>query len=118
MIDHYFIYDDAGNPIATDHISMARWLTNKRRRVARDQIGTLTVSTVFLGLNHKWEAGPPILWETMVFGLPDDTDEIQLRYSSRADAIAGHMRTCAEMRAATKWYKRWLVRFLHPMGPV
>jgi hypothetical protein len=102
MVDYYFIYDDAGTPIATDHISMARWLTNKRRRVAGDQIGTLSVSTVFLGINHQWGAGPPILWETMVFGLPSDVDEIQLRYSSRADALEGHKRACDEIRMAIR----------------
>lgn len=99
MIDHCFIYDDVGTPIATDATSMALWLTNERRRVAVDQIGTLTVSTVFLGINHQWESGPPILWETMVFGLPGDIDEIQLRYSSRADALEGHKRTCDEIRS-------------------
>lgn len=31
------------------------------------------VSTIFLGLDHGWEeGGPPVLWETMVFGGPLD----------------------------------------------
>jgi hypothetical protein len=26
------------------------------------------VSTVFLGLDHSWNVGPPVLFETMIFG--------------------------------------------------
>jgi hypothetical protein len=36
--------------------------------VSRESIGEVVVSTVFLGLNHRWGEGSPILWETMVFG--------------------------------------------------
>ena len=59
-----------------------------------DEIGGVKVSTVFLGLDHRFsdslEDGPPVLWETMIFG--GAHDEHQERYTSRADAIAGHAR--------------------------
>jgi hypothetical protein len=45
------------------------------------------VSTVFLVFDHGFE-GPPVLWETMVFGGPDDG--WQQRYRSRAAARTGH----------------------------
>ncbi len=114
MDEHYYIYDDAGQPVATDVTTMARWLTDERRRLVFDKVGKMEVSTVFLGINHQWNEGPPVLWETMVFGLRDDMDEIQLRYTSQADAIKGHKRTCDEMRAVldgrslTRAYKRLL----------
>ena len=42
------------------------------RKVAETEIDKLRVSTVFLGLNHNFGEGPPILWETMVFGPVQD----------------------------------------------
>jgi hypothetical protein len=59
------------------------------------------VSTVFLGLNHNWCDGPPLLWETMVFGLGDD-DESQWRFSSRDVAIAKHDQLVAELLPANQ----------------
>lgn len=49
------------------------------------------VSTVFLVLNHQMHpTGPPILFETMVFG--GDFDGAQERYSTWAEAEDGHER--------------------------
>lgn len=54
--------------------------------------GTVGVSTVFLVLDHNHSGvGPPVLWETMVFGGPDDM--AQRRYSSRDAALEGHAET-------------------------
>lgn len=58
------------------------------------------ISTVFLGLDHSWNGGPPVVFETMVFGGP--LDEEQDRYCTRAEAEAGHAmwvaRVCREHR--------------------
>ena len=38
-------------------------------RVARDTVGGMDISTVFLGLNHQYiPGGRPLVFETMVFG--------------------------------------------------
>ncbi len=62
------------------------------RRIAHTAIttemGRIEVSTVFLVLDHGWNGTAPVLWETMVFGGPDDME--QRRYSSREAAEAGH----------------------------
>jgi hypothetical protein len=50
-------------------------------------IGEVRVSTVFLGIDHAWE-GPPLLFETMVFGGP--LDEEMERYSTWEEAERGH----------------------------
>lgn len=47
------------------------------------------VSTVFLGLDHGSGGGPPVLWETMTFGLDDHFDNTE-RYTSFEDAQKGH----------------------------
>lgn len=49
---------------------------------------TIEVSTVFLRHNHAFMGGPPILWETMIFGPIMDLD--QWRYYSPEEATVGH----------------------------
>lgn len=53
--------------------------------------GDIEVSTVFLGLDHNWGDGPPLLFETMVFGGP--LDQEQERWSTWDEAEAGHRAT-------------------------
>ncbi len=49
------------------------------------------ISTVFLGINHNFEPGPPLVFETMVFAKDyPDIDEYMDRYSTWDDAVAGH----------------------------
>lgn len=58
----------------------------------------IRVSTVFLGLDHNWSGeGPPILWETIVFGGPRCRE--MNRYDSRAAALAGHEEMCLLVQA-------------------
>jgi hypothetical protein len=54
------------------------------------------VSTVFLGLDHNFSgAGPPVLYETMVFG--GDLDHFQQRYPTRGEAAEGHRQVCLDV---------------------
>lgn len=68
-----------------------------RKTILTDEHGQdVKVSTVFLGLDHRYDNnGPPILWETMVFGGLDDG--WQERYTSQEDAIAAHDALCARL---------------------
>ena len=54
------------------------------------------VSTVFLGTDHNCLDGPPILYETMIFGGP--WDKSQWRHHTRAEAIAAHDQIVAAVR--------------------
>ena len=58
------------------------------RRVAVDEVGEVRVSTVFLVINHQHYAGPPLWFETMVFG--GDFDQEMDRYPTWESAKAGH----------------------------
>ena len=58
------------------------------RHVAKTDLGGVTVSTVFLGANHQYGDGPPLLFETMVFGGP--YDQWQDRCSTWDEAVAMH----------------------------
>jgi hypothetical protein len=89
--------DVDGNPVPEeDLIRWATWFENgENRLLCRDELsGGIGVSTVFLGLDHNWsERGPPVLWETMIFGGPHD--EYAKRYSSKAAALEGHREAVA-----------------------
>lgn len=91
MSDKY-ILDADRNPVpATDLMEWARAFDGQNRNVAKTTVyDGCEVSTVFLGLNHQFGQGPPLLFETMVFGGPFDQE--QDRYSTWAEAEAGHAR--------------------------
>lgn len=89
MSDKYILAEDGKTPVPCDLMTWAKWFEKRETRiVAQDQIGEVKVSTVFLGLDHNWGDGPPVLWETMIFGGPHD--EYQERYTSHDEAVAGH----------------------------
>jgi hypothetical protein len=69
------------------------------RHVALTELAFCRISTVFLGLNHQFGRGPPILFETMVFHKTEgaarhwkDAGEAfeQCRYANWEDAEIGH----------------------------
>lgn len=67
------------------------------RVVAQTYILGVQISTVFIGLNHRFFGhGPPLLFETMIFGGP--LDQSQWRYSSWDDAITGHAAAVRKVR--------------------
>ncbi len=47
----------------------------EKRRVAESTVGGIWISTVFLGIDHRFsENGPPVVFETMAFRLKPDGD--------------------------------------------
>lgn len=87
----------------------AEW--SKDRQLADTTVEGRRVSTVFLGLDHSFFDGPPILFETMVFsaetkmhdlfGEPREYHESldMRRYATYAEAMQGHEEVVAETRA-------------------
>jgi hypothetical protein len=74
------------------------------RRLAHDTVAPgLTVSTVFLGIDHQWGSGPPLIFETMVFH--DGDGEDCFRYATWDDAMAGHRATVARLKAIARRQK-------------
>ena len=65
----------------------AFYRTRKNRRIALDEFDGVVVSTVFLGYDHSFE-GPPLLFETMIFG--SEYDQEQWRYATKTEAFEGH----------------------------
>jgi len=69
------------------------------RTVARADVSPdVYVSTVFLGIDHSYEGGPPVLFETMVFG--GTMEEEMARYTTWDDAVAGHDEMVKRVRAS------------------
>lgn len=102
----YILAEDGRTPIAEpDVMKWAIWLEKANRRVGYDEIGSVKVSTVFLGLDHRWSPHshePPILWETMIFGATGELADYQERYTSYEDALAGHHVAVQEVRHAAE----------------
>lgn len=95
-MDRYILTPD-GDPVPEpDLMAWGRWLQNNDalRVVGKTRMGAAVVSTVFLGLNHAFTQSDPILFETMVFWDGHALDSEQERYSTLADAKAGHERWC------------------------
>jgi len=92
-----------GEPVPVDDVqAWARWWETADRRIGFDAVGRYDVSTIFLGIDHNWGDGPPVLWETMVFdreGAHRFRDEWCHRYSSRDEAALGHAMTVSLVRA-------------------
>lgn len=75
-----------------DVIKWGKWFeTAKERRIGSDEFGDVRVSTVFLGIDHNFGGeGPPIVFETMIFG--GEHDQYQERYCTLEEAKAGHLK--------------------------
>lgn len=61
------------------------------RIIEQTPIGDLLVSTIFTGIDHAFGTGEKRLFETKVFGLPDDIQP-RWRYSTWNQAIREHRR--------------------------
>jgi hypothetical protein len=90
-------YDRQGNPITMEEWGAAL-ASGADRHVAETTVGDVWVSTVWLGLDHSWDDGPPLIFETMVFGGP--CNEEMHRYSTEVQALAGHDQMVARVQQA------------------
>ena len=106
----YYILDEHGEPVPVhDVVTWGRWFeragklglrTVSKDRDEGDPANVVEISTVFLGVDHQFGLGPPMLWESLVFGGPLDGE--MRRYSSREAALAGHQDLCRRVAAATE----------------
>lgn len=82
----------------------SEYLQSSNNRVANDLVGSYRVSTVFLGVDHAFGDGPPLVFETMIF--PEDSykDLYCERYSTYEEAVAGHKRVVNTKDIKTLFY--------------
>lgn len=75
-----------------------KWFEGADRAVRKTDLPGCVVSTVFLGLDHSFVGGEPLLFETMVFDGPLDGE--QDRCSTWEQAEAMHEAMCRRVREA------------------
>lgn len=99
MSDRYILKDK--EPVECHSlIEWAEWLENNdNRRVAQTSVNGAGVSTVFLGLNHNFGDGLPLLFETMIFG--GKHDQYQDRCYSWGEAEAMHQKAVNLVKSET-----------------
>ena len=89
-----YILDEQKSPVRCE--DMERWgdfiRVAENKVVARSEFGSVSVSTVFLGMDHSFGGGLPVLFETMIFG--GKHDRYQERYHTWKEAESGHEAAC------------------------
>jgi len=96
MNTKYYILEGHTAVLATDLITWAKWFETGDRTVAKTKIGDSDVSTVFLGLDHNYGDGRPLLFETMIFG--GKSNGFQERYSTWEEAEKGHIEVVNKLK--------------------
>jgi len=76
--------------------------TEKNRKICQDLVdGKIRISTVFLMVDHNYtDNGPPILFETMIFG--GYFDGYQQRYYTKKEAVDGHAFCLSEVNLSLR----------------
>lgn len=92
-------YDRKGQPIELMEWGGLLKDINYKRVGETDLPDGRRVSTVWLGLDHGFGGGEPLIFETMVFGRDSWSDLACERYATLAEAVAGHARIVAECEA-------------------
>ena len=98
MMTDKFILDGHEPVPEPDVIKWGQWFQIADRCVARTMVEGIRISTVFLGLDHSFGEGQPMLFETLVFDGPLD-DEMD-RYLTWDEAVAGHAAIVERVKAA------------------
>lgn len=81
-------YDKQGKHLTSaEYMHLLCTIGPDYKRVAVAEIGDVTISTVWLGLDHGY-GGEPMIFETMQFGGEGDSD--MERYPTLEEARAGH----------------------------
>lgn len=88
MTDYYILDENKQIIACEDIIKWGKWMQIADRKIARDTIDDIVISTVFLGLDHSYGGKIPILFETMIFG--GKHDKYQNRYVTIEEALIGH----------------------------
>ena len=97
MNDKYIL--DGHKAIPADLMTWAKWFQTAERHVADEMVGSVRISTIFLGLDHSFGGSRPLLFETMIFG--GSLDQEMRRYSTWKEAEAGHKKMVEQVKATS-----------------
>lgn len=89
--------DKSGQPVLEpDLLKWAKWFEQAERIIRQTVIGEVRISTIFLGIDHAFGCGMPLLFETMIFG--GEHGSYQARCCTEAEAIEQHFAACSRVR--------------------
>jgi hypothetical protein len=92
----YIMNEDGTVRVEPDSLAWGRWFETTHRRIAETKLTGCTageeiwISTEFMGIDHRFGDGPPLLFETKVFG----GDFGEEHHGTREEAVAGHLAMC------------------------
>lgn len=88
----FYILDEEHLAVPATMSAWAKFFEEYSNRVvAKTTVGDAEVSTIFIGLDHRYmHKGPPQIFETMIFGGP--RNQHTQRYATWRAAMAGHQR--------------------------
>lgn len=87
----HYVLKNGVPTVEPDVLTWARWFEDFENRVVEKTfVMGHEVSTVFLGLNHRFGEGEPILYETMIFGPNYQDREFQERFCTLGEAKQRH----------------------------
>ena len=96
--------------VCNDLLKWGKWFETADRIIQQDKIKVgkkeKFISTVFLGLDHNYSDGTPLLFETMVFDSTKGTvqygsGEVVGRYATKAQALKGHEKIVRNIKGLT-----------------
>lgn len=88
--------------VEPDLLKWAEWFEHADRIVQQTDVGPYVVSTVFLGIDHQFGKGPPMLFETMVF-IDGAAEDFQRRCSTWLEAEAQHAEVVDAITKSEPW---------------
>ncbi len=89
-------FDRKGSPMATKEWAVA-YGDVEGRTIGDDIIEGQHVSTIWRGLDRQAGEGPPLIFETMIFG--GSHNGYCERYPTEREALAGHQRTVQALQS-------------------
>jgi hypothetical protein len=102
---NWYVLDDNHEPVESDIDTWSEWRKNApgAMRVCHSYYSYgneqfIWVASDFLGLDHQWGEGPPLLFETMIFEYPPHDNKCW-RCSTWAESQKQHARACLEVES-------------------
>ena len=95
MAPTMYILDEHNTPVPCyEAVQWGIWMeaarNEQRLHVGSTEVDGMVVSTVFLGLDHNFMGGEPLLFETMIFNKYGSAVDGQSRYHTWQEADMGH----------------------------
>lgn len=84
------VYDKYGARITSSYVFNTLITNPIYKEIGKSTVGPYLISTIWLGVDHNWGPGPPLIFETMIFKSPSHADLFCCRYSNLLDAQTGH----------------------------